>query len=138
MSANNLLVLYDGVCGLCDRTVQFLLGADRGGVLRYAPLQGETAADVRRRHEALAGVDSIIFVKDAGTDKERLFVKSEAVFRILAELSLRWRIVSWLRAIPRPVRDTGYDWVARNRYRWFGKFDACKMPGPDVRSRFLP
>lgn len=131
------LVLYDGVCGLCDRTVQFLLRADRNGALRFAPLQGETAKAVFVRHPEAAAVDSIVFVRGAGPE-ERVFIKSGAVLRILGEVGGTW---GWLRvflAVPRVVRDGVYDWIAKNRYGWFGKFDACKIPDASVRARFLP
>ncbi len=132
------LVLYDGVCGLCDRLVQFLLREDRGRVLTFAALQGETAAELRRRAPRLEGVDSVVFVRDHGTARGRVFIRSRAVIEILAEIGGFWRLLSWpLRLVPPPLRDAGYDFVARNRYGWFGRFDACKLPTPEERARFV-
>jgi predicted DCC family thiol-disulfide oxidoreductase YuxK len=132
------LVLYDGVCGLCDRTVQFLLAEDRRGVLTFAPLQGETAAAVRRRWPALAGVDSLVYARDEGALGERIFVRSRAVAEVLAALGGFWRAAAWpLALVPRPLADRAYDFVARNRYDWFGRFDACKLPTPEERARFV-
>ena len=133
------LVLFDGVCGLCDRSVHFLLAEDRGQTLLYAPLQGETAAAVRARQQALsADLSSIALVQHLGSKEELLYLKSEAVLRILDEIGGFWRPVSWLRIVPRSIRDTGYDWIARNRYRWFGRYDECIIPDPEVRARFRP
>ncbi|MBK7579671.1 MAG: DUF393 domain-containing protein [Myxococcales bacterium] len=130
------LVIFDGVCGLCDRTVQFLLEHDSGQVLRFAPLQGETAAQVRARHPELEGVDSIAFVEQSG-GSERVFVRSKAVFRIATHLDPG---VRWLRVfgfVPQRLADVGYDLVASVRYRIFGKLEACRIPDASVRARFL-
>ena len=133
------LVLYDGVCGLCDRTVQFLLDVDRHGVLRFAPLQGETANALLGSHNAIKNsLESIVFVREYSTLNAATYRRSEAVLRILNEVGGFWRVVSWLRIIPRPVRDILYDWIGRNRYQWFGKFAECRLPSAEVRARFLP
>lgn len=131
------LVLYDGVCGLCDRTVQFLLRVDREQLLRFAPLQGETAAAIRNRHPQLDGVDSIAYVKTA-SGQEDVYVRSTAVLKILKEAGGAWRLLAVFLLVPRAIRDAVYDWVARNRYRWFGRYDNCPLPGAAVRARFLP
>lgn len=131
------LVLFDGVCGLCDRTVQFLLDHDREAALTYAPLQGETAAAVLARHPELAGVDSIVFVEREG-EAERVFVRSKAVFRLARHLDAG---VRWLRVfgiVPQALADVGYDLVASVRYRIFGKLESCRVPDASVRARFLP
>lgn len=130
------LVIFDGVCGLCDKTVQFLLDHDSAGVLRFTTMQGETAASVRAAHPELEGVDSIVFVEREG-DRESVFVRSKAVFRIARHLDPG---VRWLRVfgvLPQGLADVGYDAVAAVRYRIFGKLDACRIPSPDVRARFL-
>ena len=131
------LVLYDGVCGLCDRTVQFLLRVDRGQILRFAPLQGDTAAAIRTRHPRLAGIDGIAYLKSANGTEE-LDVKSTAVLKILKEAGGAWGLLAGFLLVPRTFRDAIYDWVARNRYRWFGRYDSCPLPGAAVRARFLP
>jgi predicted DCC family thiol-disulfide oxidoreductase YuxK len=132
------LVLYDGVCGLCDRLVRFLLRVDRRRVLTFAPLQGETAAALRRREPRLAGVDSVVFVRDHDTPREQVFLRSRAAVEILAVLGGRWRLLSWpLRLVPPPLRAAAYDVIARRRYGWFGRFDSCRLPSPEERERFL-
>ena len=132
------LVLFDGVCGLCDRSVQFLLRADRQAVFTFAPLQGETAAAIRRRHPQLEDADSLVLVRDAGGDREQVLLRSTAVLQALAALGGIWRAVSWLRIVPRPVRDVVYDAIAKRRYRWFGKFESCRLPAAAEAARFLP
>lgn len=134
-----LLLLYDGVCGLCDRTVQFLLDHDPEGVLSYAPIQGATAAAILARHPALAGIDSVVLVEQTPAG-ERVTVRSKAVFRVLGRLrgAPRWaRWASALTVVPSPLLDWGYDLVAATRYRIFGKLETCRVPDATVRGRFL-
>lgn len=133
------LILFDGECALCDRSVQTLLDEDKAGIFRYAPLQGPTAGAVLARH-GLTGValQSLVLVEGHGADAERIHRKSEGVLRALAMLGGFWRVVSWLRLVPRPIRDAGYDFVARHRYRWFGRVETCRRPEPLWQDRFLP
>ncbi|MFN2566012.1 MAG: thiol-disulfide oxidoreductase DCC family protein [Gemmatimonadaceae bacterium] len=133
------LVLFDGVCGLCDRAVQFLLRHDRHQALLFAPLQGETARSVLVPGPSGNDVlSAMIFVRGYGTRHPATFARSDAWIEILRELGGAWGIGAWLRFIPRPIRDLVYDWIARNRYAWFGKFDQCRIPSPEERARFLP
>lgn len=126
------IVLFDGVCGLCSHTVDFLLQRDQRALLRFAPLQGETAAqlipqDVRNR------LDTMVYVRHG-----QLYYRSAAIARMLRDLGGIWGMVGfalWL--IPVPLRDIGYRCVSALRYRLFGKHESCRMPTPDERSRFL-
>lgn len=129
------IVFYDGVCGLCDSTVQFLLKRDAAQTLKFAALQGETAT---RRADLPADLKSVAFVMNYGTAQEQIYFRSDAVLRMLDQLGGVWRVVSWLRVIPRPIRDMIYGAIAKRRYRWFGKFDTCRIPSPELRARFLP
>ena len=132
-----LVVLYDGVCGLCDRGVQFLLSRDDAEAFRYAPLQGPTAKRLLDKHGIDDDLSTMVAVTDFGTPEERAWVRSDALVRIAAQLGGIWRALSWLRVVPRAVRDLIYGLVVRLRYRVFGKFDACKIPTPEQRARFL-
>jgi len=139
MSSRPPLLLYDGYCALCDRTVRFLLRVDRRGVLRFAALQGETAASIAARRPEMAGVDSVVFVAGGEAGHERVALRSAAVIGALRAVGGVWRAVAALLVIvPRPLRDWGYDLVAARRKRWFGEYDACPVPPPEVRGRFLP
>ena len=131
------LVLYDGVCGFCDGAVQWLLAHDPAGRLHFAPLQGETAAWLRREHTEIPGdLDTMVFVaSEAGGS--RVYLRSDAIWRTCAPIAGPWRALAWLRWLPRALRDAGYRWFARNRYRWFGTLDACRIPSAAQRSRFL-
>jgi predicted DCC family thiol-disulfide oxidoreductase YuxK len=134
----DLVLLYDGLCGFCNRAVRFVLARDPGGPMRFAPLQGEFAREVLARWPGLNGVDSLILVEHAGRPgEERVTTRSEAVLRIWNYIGGPWRAVSVLRFIPGPLRDWGYAPFARFRYRLFGRFDACPIPAADVRARFI-
>lgn len=131
-------VLYDGECGLCDRAVGWLLARDRRAALRFAPLSGPTAAEVRRRHRELPAADeSFLLVEDPGGRDERVLARSRAALAAVARLGGAWRAVRVLDLIPRPLGDAVYAWVARHRGRWFGRLAACRVPAPEERSRFL-
>jgi predicted DCC family thiol-disulfide oxidoreductase YuxK len=132
-NAPRAVVLFDGVCNLCNGFVQFVIPRDPLGHVRFAALQSEAA----RRLMAQTGVtpgsaDSIVLVEG-----QHAFVRSEAALRIARQLRFPWPILYGLVVVPRPLRDWVYDIVARNRYRWFGRRDVCMVPGPETRDRFL-
>ncbi len=132
------VLLYDGLCGFCDRTVRFVLHFDRAGKFQFAPLQGPFAASVLLRHASLRGVDSLILVEPGEPGREeRLHVRSGAVLRIAFHLGGPWRALGIFLLVPRPFRDRAYDAFARHRYRLLGRLDECLVPGHEVRSRFL-
>jgi predicted DCC family thiol-disulfide oxidoreductase YuxK len=130
------VLLYDGVCGFCNKSVQAVIDHDRRGSMRFAALQSAYGEAVIKRHPELRGVDSVVYVeRDAGV--ERVHVRSDAALKVAAYLGGFWKIFLAARLMPRAVRDYFYDLFARNRYRFFGKYDACLLPPPEVRSRFL-
>jgi predicted DCC family thiol-disulfide oxidoreductase YuxK len=130
------LLLYDGYCGLCNRAVQWVLAHDRAAAIRFAPLDGRVADQVRARHPALVGVDSLVLV-EAVDGKERVLVRSAAVLAILDHIP-HWRMIAAIgRLVPQSIRDGAYGIVARSRLRWFGRSDLCPLPTPAQRSRFL-
>lgn len=133
------VVLFDGVCALCDASVRWLIAVDARRVLHYAPLQGETGARVLARHpDADQSLSTVLYVRELGEASEQLFARSDAAFAILEDLGGVWRALSWARLIPRPLRDAAYGLVAKHRYRWFGKLDTCRLPREDDAGRFLP
>jgi predicted DCC family thiol-disulfide oxidoreductase YuxK len=132
------IVLYDGVCGLCNRLVRFLLRFDRHDRLRFGPLQSDFAASLLSKHCINSvDLDSISVITGYGLPTERAFTKSDAVLRASWDLGGVWRVAEIGRLIPRAARDWFYDRVARNRYRVFGKYEACPMPRPQDRGKFL-
>jgi len=139
MSASNPIVFYDGVCGLCNRLVQFLLKHDREGRLRFASLQSDFAAKVLGRHGFdPKDLDTVHVVENYDQPDERVLQRSDAILRAGRELGGFWSASSSIaKVVPRPLRDLVYRLVATNRYRMFGKYDACMLPDPSQRSRFL-
>src|SRR5262245_6137462 len=132
------LILYDGVCGLCDRIVRFVLPRDRQKRFRFAAIQGDHAGTALVRHgRSAAALDTFYVLVDEGAATERLLDRSTAMFFVMRELGGVWAALAWLRVLPRALTDWGYDLVARVRYRVFGKFDTCVMPRPEWRDRFI-
>jgi predicted DCC family thiol-disulfide oxidoreductase YuxK len=130
------VLLYDGVCGFCNKSVQLILDHDRRGQMRFAALQSDYGQAAIARHPELRGVDSVVFVEQA-PGGERIYVRSDAALKVAAYLGGFWKIFLAAKVIPRRLRDYLYDLFARNRYRFFGKYDSCMLPPPEVRSRFL-
>lgn len=124
-----LLVLFDGVCGLCNRFVNFLVARDRENALRFSSLQGVTAAALTN----LPRVDSVIVA-----DGDIRHVRSDGAISAVSRLGGLWSFVAVLGLVPRPIRDAVYAAIAGNRYRWFGKHEACRLPTPAERHWFLP
>jgi predicted DCC family thiol-disulfide oxidoreductase YuxK len=128
------VVLFDGVCNLCNGAVQFLIRHDPLGRLRLAALQSPAGqALLRWCHKPLDDFDTMVFVEDS-----RVYVKSTAVLRITRYLTWPWPLLSLMLALPVMLRDWAYACVAGNRYRLFGRHETCMMPTPDVVKRFLP
>jgi predicted DCC family thiol-disulfide oxidoreductase YuxK len=126
------IVFFDGVCGLCNRFVDLLLRADRRGVLRFAPLQGETARRMLPPLEGEPSAWTVVFLDERGVQ-----VRSDAVLAIAARLGGAMGLLAWLRVVPRGLRDRTYRFVARHRYRWFGQREGCRVPSAADRERFL-
>lgn len=133
------LMLYDGVCGLCDRVVQFVLARDHDDRFRFAPLQGPTAARVLSRHGIDAGdLDTFHLVLDVGRPTERVVSRGRGAAVTLKRLGGPWRALGVVLAVlPRPLVDLGYRMVARVRYRVWGRADQCVLPSPQQRAKFL-
>ncbi len=130
---NDAVVLFDGVCNLCNGSVQFIIARDPGGRLRFAALESEAARRLLTEcgvREALP--DSVVLV-EGGT----VYTRSSAALRIARRLRFPWPMLYGLRIVPPVLRDAVYDFIARNRYRWFGKREVCMIPTPEFRSRFL-
>jgi predicted DCC family thiol-disulfide oxidoreductase YuxK len=126
------ILFFDGVCGLCNRFVDFVLKYDHHGRVFFAPLQGTTAAACLPE-DVVSGLDTVVFLNG-----NRSSTRSSAIVRILWRLGRVWIILGtllWI--IPKPVRDLGYRLMAKHRYRLFGKKETCRLPAPEERARFL-
>jgi predicted DCC family thiol-disulfide oxidoreductase YuxK len=133
------LILFDGACGLCQRSIRFIARADRTRRFWFAPLQGHTAARALARHplaretvEDGTRPDTIVFVS-----ADDVYTKSDAALRILVRLGWPWRLFGVLLIVPRSLRDLAYDVVARHRRQWFGGAESCGLPPAALTSRLL-
>ena len=129
------LVFFDGVCNLCNGTVQFILDRDKGSAFRFAQLQSEAAAKVLNERGVTIdkeALDSVMLVEG-----DKVYQRSDAALRIARRLSFPWSLWYVFIIVPRFLRDAIYKLIARNRYRWFGKSETCRVPTPELRARFL-
>ena len=132
-SAERPLVLYDGVCGLCNRWIKFVLRRDRKGVFRFAPLQSAAGQAILSRHGLpTKDLTTIVLVRGA-----RIDCYSTAALQILRRLGGVWSMLYAFILVPSPVRDRIYEFVAVRRFRWFGRLDVCSLPSPEHRPRFI-
>ena len=133
LSERHPIVLFDGVCNLCDGFVQFVMKRDKAGIFRFAPLQSE-AGRVLLRHFNLdeAAMDTVVLIENGA-----LHTKSTAALRTVRNIGGVWGLGYTFIILPKFIRNSVYDFIAKNRYRWFGKKDACMIPTPEVRARFL-
>jgi predicted DCC family thiol-disulfide oxidoreductase YuxK len=125
------IVLFDGVCNFCDQAVMFIVDRDRSGYFAFAPLQSPTGERLLASH-GMSGISTIVVVEG-----ERVYTRSAAALRIARRLDGLWPLLRVLWLIPKPLRDAAYGYFAANRYKWFGQLDACRVPTPELRSRFL-
>ncbi|OLN21745.1 thiol-disulfide oxidoreductase [Domibacillus antri] len=127
------IVLFDGECNFCDSSVQFIIKRDAERYFHFASLQSDVGRKLTKEYNVPDDMDSMMLVEDG-----KAYFKSAAALRISRHLSRRWNMLYALVIVPSPIRDLFYDFIARNRYKWFGKKeDHCMLPSPDVRKRFL-
>ena len=137
-SETKAIVLYDGVCGLCNRAVQFLLKRDRHDRLQFASLQSDVAARVLQRHGMdPKSLDTVYAVLNYGEPNETLLAKGDAFLFFAKVIGGIWSVARVGRIIPRPIRNWLYDFIARHRYQVFGKSESCMLPDPKQRHKFL-
>ena len=127
------IVLFDGVCNLCNGAVQFIITRDRKRRYRYASLQSESGqALMREAGLPLEAIDTVILLEGGKT-----YARSDAALRLARGLGGLWPLFGIFYIVPKPLRDAVYNWVARNRYKWFGKRESCMVPTPELKSLFL-
>jgi predicted DCC family thiol-disulfide oxidoreductase YuxK len=127
------ILFFDGVCGLCDQFITFMVDADRKNVLKFSTQQGEAfqATEVRNLITKEMG-DSIFYFRQG-----KIYSKSTAVLTALSDMGGVWKLALFFKIIPRPIRDVIYGLVAKNRYKIFGKKETCRIPTPEERAKFL-
>jgi len=127
------VILFDGVCNLCNGFVQFVIARDPAAHFRFAPLQSESAQRLLGATQMPVTLpDSVVLVENG-----RVWTESAAALRVLRQLTFPWPLMAVCVLVPPPLRNWVYRLVARNRYRWFGRRDVCMMPTPELRQRFL-
>jgi predicted DCC family thiol-disulfide oxidoreductase YuxK len=127
------LILFDGVCNLCNAWVRFVVRCDPIGVFRFAAQQSPSGQVIIEDHvRGVVALSSVILIEG-----NAIYTESDAVIQIIARLSPPWSWIAFLRIIPRPVRDACYRFIVRHRYQWFGRTEACQIPSADIRSRFI-
>ena len=131
--ADGPILVFDGVCALCSGSVAFIVKRDRARRFRFAPMQSASGRALLLEHGLDPGNPVSVLLLDA----EGAWSESEAVLRVASGFGGLWSLAALARWVPRPLRDSLYRWVARNRYRWFGRRDACLTPTPELRARFL-
>ena len=126
-----MIVLFDGGCNLCSKSVQFIIKRDPHNQFLFASLQSEMGKSLLEKHH-LSEVDSVVLIKE-----DMYYMESDAALEICRHLSSGWKLLAILKVIPSSIRDPLYQFVARNRYRWFGKQDSCMLPTEEMKKRFL-
>lgn len=127
------ILLFDGVCNLCDGFVQFLLKRDKKAIYVFASLQSDMAKQLLEKHQVVDnGLETVVLI-----DGEQVYTHSDVALEVAKDLGGFYRVFSPLKILPKSFRNRIYDWVANNRYRWFGKKESCMLPKREWRSRFL-
>jgi predicted DCC family thiol-disulfide oxidoreductase YuxK len=133
MPPQNAVILFDGVCNLCNGFVQFVIRQDTGKRFYFASLQSETARELLKGLPASGqSLDSVVLIENG-----RYYQQSTAALRILRHLGGGWPLLYGLIVLPAFFRDWIYAWIAKNRYRWFGQRQACMLPTQELKARFL-
>ena len=131
------VLLYDGTCGFCNRSIQVVLRYDRRKTMRFAALQSRYAQAVLERHPELAGVDSLMLIERDAAGEEQVFIRSTAALRVAGYLGGLWLLLQVFMLVPGRLRDYFYDQFARRRHKLFGRSDSCLLPTPEERARFI-
>jgi predicted DCC family thiol-disulfide oxidoreductase YuxK len=130
---NNPIILFDGVCNLCNRSIQVIIKNDRKKFFRFASLQGKLGQEVLKKHQLQTDqLHSFILLEG-----DHIYTKSTGALRIFRELGGGWKLLYGFMIIPRFIRDAVYNFVSRNRYKWYGKREECMLPTPELKERFL-
>lgn len=134
MEEGKKIILFDGVCNLCNSSVQFVIKRDKKDLFRYAALQSKAGQQlVEQRHIDTRTIDSIILIEPGVA----YYTKSDAALEIAQDLGGLWKLTAIFTWIPTSIRNAIYDFVAKNRYKWFGKKESCMVPTPELKAKFL-
>ncbi len=127
------IVLFDGVCNLCTGVVKFAIKRDKENVLHFASLQSEPAKLLMRKY----GIDESQLKTFIFIENDKVYTRSTAGLKLVKTFGGLWPLLYAFIIVPKPVRDGVYNFISKNRYRWFGKEESCMIPSPEIRARFL-
>jgi predicted DCC family thiol-disulfide oxidoreductase YuxK len=129
----NEMVLFDGVCNFCDASVQFIIRHEKKPEIRFASLQSPTGQALLKKYDLLdKGIDSVVYIH-----KGKAYTKSSGALRLCRKLNALYPLLFAFIIVPPFIRNAVYDYIARNRYKWYGKKDSCMIPSPETRKRFV-
>ncbi|WP_216828450.1 thiol-disulfide oxidoreductase DCC family protein [Alkalihalobacterium elongatum] len=126
------IILFDGVCNFCNHSVQFILKRDQHGYFKFASLQSEVGQKLLDEYRLPHDMSSFVLI-----DNNKPYIKSSAALKVCQYLDGPWKLLTVFRLTPAPIRNIVYNFIAKNRYRWFGKRESCMLPSLEQRSRFL-
>lgn len=126
------IILFDGECNLCDKSVQFIIKRDPNGHFKFASLQSDIGKVLLNKYNAPSDLDSFVLIED-----NHCYFKSSAALQVCKNLKGAWKLLYFLIVVPKPLRDIFYGMIAKNRYKWFGTKQSCRLPSPEERKRFL-
>lgn len=127
------LILFDGVCNLCDNSVQLVIKRDSKNIFKLSTLQSDTVQKfLKHKNAKLANIDSILLVTPT-----KIYTKSSAALTIAKHLKGWYPLLYLFYIVPKPIRDIVYDFIAKNRYKWYGQKESCMMPSPELKNKFL-
>lgn len=126
------IILFDGECNFCDQSVQFIIKRDPNEHFKFASLQSDIGKKLMNKYNAPSDIDSFVLI-----ECNNCYFKSSAALRVCKNLKGAWKLSYFLLVVPKPLRDFFYGIIAKNRYKWFGKTESCKLPSPEERKRFL-
>ena len=128
----NSIILFDGECNFCDQSVLFIIKRDKQALFKFASIQSAAGQEILKNYHVPSHIDSIVLV-----EKGNYYYQSSAALKICKHLKGAWKLFYVLILVPKPIRDFMYKIIAKNRYKWFGKKEACILPSPEIRKRFL-
>jgi len=131
---NKKIILFDGVCNLCDSSIQFIIKHDKNDLFRFVALQSDLGQEITKYIGVdITKTDSIILYEPG----KAYYYKAEAALKIAKELGGIYRAISWFSILPKSISNIVYDYIAKNRYKWYGKKDVCMIPTPELKAKFL-
>jgi predicted DCC family thiol-disulfide oxidoreductase YuxK len=127
------IIFFDGVCNLCSRSVQFIIKKDKKKQFRFASLQGKAGQELLKKFNLPADHFNSFILAEG----DQIYTRSTGVLRMLKKLGGGWQLFYGFIIVPKFIRNAVYNWIARNRYKWYGKRNECMVPTPDLKERFL-